>query len=120
MPFKLIDVQGIVEDEYNLLYVAVTRAKWRLIMSMPLLKALDRVGERFFYPVSTKELQKEDRKSEESSGQDLTVATKAVEASVAEKPVVTIVKRKLYLVSRLLSRYMYFALCFKLSVVSLS
>ncbi|XP_033123461.1 F-box DNA helicase 1-like [Anneissia japonica] len=41
-------------DEFNLLYVALTRAKKRLKLTSPILKMLARLNETFSYPVSTK------------------------------------------------------------------
>ncbi|XP_077977682.1 F-box DNA helicase 1-like [Glandiceps talaboti] len=48
-----VSYQDLPEDELNLLYVAVTRAKKRLLMNRVLLQVLSQVGENFEYPVSS-------------------------------------------------------------------
>lgn|SRR6218665_609073 len=92
-----VDASFTVHDEYNLLYVAITRARKRLLMSPGLVKVLARVGEKFFYPVSTKPA----KETKISAIEPVTaVVTKAANSSAAAVvPVVTIVKRKLRLVS---------------------
>lgn len=99
-----VDAGLKVEDEYNLLYVAVTRARKRLLMSPGLVKVLSRVGEKFCYPVSTRQAQEAKTSaavSEVNSTFESTipVATKAADTPSIVVPVVTIVKRKLRLVS---------------------
>lgn len=99
-----VDASFTVHDEYNLLYVAITRARKRLLMSPGLVKVLARVGEKFFYPVSTRQAKetKISAVSEVNSAIEpvTAVVTKAANSSAAAVvPVVTIVKRKLRLVS---------------------
>ncbi|KAH3816369.1 hypothetical protein DPMN_117885 [Dreissena polymorpha] len=53
--FQVKDKQ-ISEDENNLLYVAVTRAKNALQMSKTLMSVLKLAGEQFVYPVASDKL----------------------------------------------------------------
>ncbi|XP_071960450.1 F-box DNA helicase 1-like [Antedon mediterranea] len=77
--------QNIPDDELNLLYVALTRAKKRLKLTSPILKMLAKLNETFTYPVSTKTV----------IGKDGDIVVKCLECTYKIEPTTVLIFERL-------------------------